>query len=80
MKILIMVLFINGFALSNLKVVDNKTQEELTGVCAVVNDVDTLYSDFNGNIVYDKQIKKIDLSLVSYKDTSIVFTENIVRK
>lgn len=68
--------------ITKIKVKDSITNEELTGVKVIVNDKDTLYSNFDGEIMYKGEVNKVQLNLVSYSDTIINYKsdDKIVKK
>ncbi|MFW5847657.1 MAG: carboxypeptidase-like regulatory domain-containing protein [bacterium] len=62
------------FSLSSSTIIgtikDTDDKEPLSGVKVILNDRDTLYTDFNGEFTFNlnDSIKKIDCSYISYSD------------
>ena len=79
----IVMFYMNITILDNnkVKIKDSITNEELAGVKTIINDKDTLYSNFDGEVIFYGKIDKIKVSLVSYSDTIINYkTNNLVDK
>ncbi len=58
----------------NGKIIDKNTSEELAGVRVIVNNKDTVYTDFNGEFKVKSisRIYKIEMSYPSYEKNDFI--------
>lgn len=68
---------VNGTQLNGV-VKDNDSKESLSNVQVIINQIDTLYTNENGNFNFnlgEEELKTIELNLGSYEPRKYIFVE-----